>query len=205
MAEESFMLVSLRENKAKKLAQVISNETSRKILGFLAQKEYAESELAKAMQVPISTVHYNLQHLIENKLVVAEEFHYSQKGKEVMHYRLANKLIIIAPENTDSGLMEKLRALLPVGILTAAAAFALNYYSKLQFSSFSAGEDLGRTASPMAAQMAKVVADESVLTASTQATDSLQQAAAINSGTTLASSSLSGIFSSITAWFLIGA
>ena len=36
MTDESFLLVSLREEKAKKLAQVLSNDTARKILDDLS-------------------------------------------------------------------------------------------------------------------------------------------------------------------------
>jgi len=129
MAEESFMLISLKENKAKKLAQVISNETSRKILDFLAgRKEATETEIAKALNVPISTVHYNLQQLHENKLVLVDEFHYSEKGKEVNHYKLANKLIIIAPSRSES-FLNKLKAILPVGLIAVAVAGVIHLYS----------------------------------------------------------------------------
>ena len=53
MAKQSFLLVSLQEDKAKKLAQVVSNESCRKILDYLAEKESTETELAKNLQLPI--------------------------------------------------------------------------------------------------------------------------------------------------------
>ena len=91
MAKNSFLLVSLKEDKAKELAQVISNASCRKILDYLAEKEDAtETELAKKLGIPISTVHYNLKHLVKGGLVIVDEFHYSEKGKEVNHYKLAN-------------------------------------------------------------------------------------------------------------------
>ena len=115
MADESFLLVSLQEDQAKQLAQVISSNTSRKILDFLANtKDATESDIAKGLKVPISTVHYNLQHLLEAKLVHAEEFHYSEKGKEVLHYSLANKYVIISPKAAPESLKEKLMKILPI-------------------------------------------------------------------------------------------
>src|SRR3989339_473603 len=110
--EETFMLVSLEESKAKKLAQIVSNDTCRKILEHLAKKESTETELSKELDMPISTAHYNLKMLVENGLVKAEEFHYSEKGKTVNHYSLANKFIIIAPAGTES-LPSKLKKFLP--------------------------------------------------------------------------------------------
>ena len=120
MAKEKFLLVSLSESKAKQLAQTISNETARKILDFLADKEATESELAKELNLPISTVHYNLTQLQKGGLVVSDEYHYSPKGKEVNHYKLANKYIIIAPKSTY-GIKEKLKSVLPVAFIIAAA------------------------------------------------------------------------------------
>lgn len=120
-----FLLVSLSDNEAKKLAQIVSNDTCRKILDYLTEKTHAtESQIAKELTLPISTVHYNLQQLQKGRLVSVEEFHYSEKGKEVNHYKLANKYIIIAPKSTY-GIKEKLKTILPVAGLTAGLAFAM--------------------------------------------------------------------------------
>ncbi len=125
MAEEKFMMVSLNEDQAKKIAQVLSNPTSTKILDELTKKEYTESELSKKLKIPISTVHYNLQQLQKAKLVVVEEFHYSDKGREINHYKLANKYIIIAPQEEKDSLLSRLKGLLPVTLLTVGGAIAL--------------------------------------------------------------------------------
>ena len=117
--DKNFLLISLEEKKAKKIAEVINNDTARKILDQLAQKDSTESELSKELGIPISTVHYNLKQLQDAQLVTVEEFHYSQKGKEVNHYTLANKYIIIAPKSSDGKFIEALRKVLPVAIITA--------------------------------------------------------------------------------------
>jgi DNA-binding transcriptional ArsR family regulator len=124
MAEEAFMMLSLKESKAKRLAQVIGNDTSRRILEYLAQKEGTETQISEDLKIPISTTHYSLKQLVDNNLVLAEEFHYSSKGREVVHYKLANKLIIIAPKEADrSSIMESLKTILPVGLLVLAGAW----------------------------------------------------------------------------------
>jgi len=127
MPKEKFLLVSLQEDKAKKLAQVITNDSCRKILDYLAEKDATESELAEKLVIPISTVHYNLKQLVDGGLVVSEEFHYSEKGKEVNHYRLANKYIIIAPK-TVYGIKEKLRSILPVVLIVGAGAAFIQFF-----------------------------------------------------------------------------
>jgi len=124
--DEKFLLVSLNEDKAKKLAQIISNDTCRKIIDFLAEKESTESEIAKQLNVPISTVHYNLQQLMKSKLVDADEFHYSKKGKEINHYRLANKYIIIAPKDAPR-IKTALRKILPIALITIVSAAVIEF------------------------------------------------------------------------------
>ena len=126
MAKNNFLLVDLNETRTKKLAETITSNTSRKILNHLTEKDDSEANIAKDLDIPISTVHYHLQKLQQAKLVIAEEFHYSKKGREVNHYKLANKYIIIAPKKV-SGLKEKLKGILPV----AAAALGISAVIKL--------------------------------------------------------------------------
>lgn len=134
MAKDPFLLVSLEESESKALAQVMSNDTARKILDFLSKEESAtESDISKKLKVPLSTVHYNLQALTKANLVKTEEFHYSQKGKEVLHYSLANKFIIIAPKReTNDSFLQKLKGLLPITIVSLGMA-AILQLSKMYF------------------------------------------------------------------------
>lgn len=143
--EETFLLVSLEQNKAKKLAQVINNDTCRKILNFLAKKDATETELAEKLKIPISTVHYNLQNLLETGLVKAEEFHYSKKGKEVNHYSLTNKFIIIAPKSTE-GIKVKIKRVLPIVLIVGAATALVQFLSKYLYQPFYAPTPLAREA-----------------------------------------------------------
>jgi len=129
MAKKNFILLSMEDDKIKNISNVISNDSCRKILDYLANKEATESELAAKLNIPISTVHYNLQQLKETGLIDADEFHYSKKGKEVQHYRLANKYIIITPKKTF-GIKEKLRNILPVVLIVSGAALVIRLLSK---------------------------------------------------------------------------
>lgn len=122
--EDSFMLIDLKEDKAKELAQVISNKTARKILDYLATKEsVTETDISDDLGLPLSTIHYNMKLLTDTNLVLADEFHYSEKGREVNHYKLANKTIIIAPGNMEKeSFKQKLMKILPAVTIVAAVA-----------------------------------------------------------------------------------
>ncbi|MBN2367616.1 winged helix-turn-helix transcriptional regulator [Candidatus Woesearchaeota archaeon] len=130
MADEPFLLVSLEEDKAKTLAQVLSNDTARKILDLLSKKENAtETEIAKELKIPLSTAHYNLGLLVKSDLVSDAHFNYSEKGKKVVHYSLSNKYVVIAPKKTDK-LKETLKKFLPVVLISAAMTIGIRFFSR---------------------------------------------------------------------------
>lgn len=125
MAEDSFLLVNLKEEKSKKLAQVLSNDSSRKILDFLSSKKSAtETEIAGNLKIPLSTAHYNIRQLMHANIIEAEEFHYSEKGKEVNHYRLANKMIIIMPRE-DTKFVDRLKKLIPAAFFVCVSSIGV--------------------------------------------------------------------------------
>jgi len=129
MSEESFLLVSLEEDKSKKLAQVLSNDTSRRILDLLSKQDLmTETDIAKTLQMPLSTTHYNLGLLVKSGLVNDDNFNYSKKGKKIVHYSLANKYVIIAPKKSVA--WEKLKNFLPVTIFIVVISYFINILTK---------------------------------------------------------------------------
>jgi DNA-binding transcriptional ArsR family regulator len=159
MAKENFLLVSLEESQSKQLAEVLNNNTSRKIINYLSlHDESTESEIAKKLSIPLSTVHYNLQKLKQAHLVEVEHFTYSKKGREVDHYKLANKYVIIIPKKVK-GIKSALRNILPVGLIILGIGAFLQF--TLRMSSFTNVSSASRTvpaaaleATPEAAMMA---------------------------------------------------
>lgn len=179
MTKESFMMVSLKGDKAKKLAQVMSNLTCMKILEHLAGKESTETQIATDLNIPLSTVHYNMQQLAEAKLVLADEFHYSDKGREVTHYKLAKQYIIIAPDDDDPGFLDRLKKFVPVVVITIAVGAVLKtmqfFTGTASTAAFSAPMD---QAAPMAYNIgADQVAQESARMAVGASADSVGGAA----------------------------
>ncbi|MDP2750427.1 MAG: helix-turn-helix domain-containing protein [Nanoarchaeota archaeon] len=209
MAQESFLLFSLKEDKSKKLAQVISNETARKILDYMSakgNKTITETELATALKLPISTVHYNMKHLMDAKLVQADEFHYSEKGKEVNHYSLSNKLIIIAP-STSEKFIEKLKKILPVALISLVAASFVQLFSKVMQGNAFASAQKATTDSLIQERGIETLGEGSAkLAASAAAPAQLTDSAA--SATGIAQNYYSNIASTqinYAPWFLFGA
>ena len=132
MANDSFILVNLKESESKKLAQVISNDSSRKILDYLSEnKDGTASDIAKALGIPLSTAHYNLKALLKARLIQVDEFHYSPKGKEVDHYKLSNKFVVIAPTAAPESLLQKLGKILPVATVVAVGSGIVYYVERM--------------------------------------------------------------------------
>ncbi len=122
MAKDKVLFIDLSEKKTKSIAEAITSETSRKVMDHLAQGSDTEQKISGSLNLPISTVHYHLQKLMDVGLVKTNEFHYSAKGREVNHYTLASQYIIIAPSR-DTNFKDKLKALLPVcGVVVGVAA-----------------------------------------------------------------------------------
>ncbi|MFH1590495.1 MAG: helix-turn-helix domain-containing protein [archaeon] len=191
MGEEAFLLVSLKDDHSKKLAQVISNETSRKILDYLIKKEATESEIAEGLSIPLSTVHYNMTQLVKSKLVSADEYHYSPKGKEVNHYRLANKLIVIAPTGIDK-VKDMLKSFFPIAFISAGAA-AVIHLLQSRVSSLGAAKAIDAAIAP-----APMMAARSM--------DVVEEAVAMGSGAAPMPEAITVTPEiSIAAWFLFGA
>lgn len=182
--EESFLLLSLSDSKAKKVAQVVNNDSCRKILDYLAKtKDATETKIADDLKIPLPTVHYNLKQLVEVKLVNVDEFHYSKKGKEVNHYTLSNKYIIIAPKE-DSSIFERLKKMIPAFGVVLAGAFIIKFV-----------EWINQNSSIGAEKASIMVVDEAA---------PMMMRGALQEEFTNAPSSLSTFLPGVASWFFLG-
>lgn len=145
MGKKNFLLLSLDDDKTKAIANTVSNSTCKKILDFLADNDGTETEISEKLKMPISTVHYNLKQLVDGRLVEIESSTYSEKGKPIKHYTLANKYIIIAPKGADKqSFLDAVKNILPVFGFGLLAFF---FVSKV--TNFSGGFDRMYESEPM--------------------------------------------------------
>ena len=158
MAKNNFLLVDLNEKKTGKLAEIITSDTSRNILNYLTEKEDSEQNIAQTLNIPISTVHYHLQKLQEAGLVKVEEFHYSKKGREVNHYKLVNKYIIIAPKNVK-GLRSRLKEILPVALVAGGISLIISLVQKIPEKTAAITESAGYDSMLMKAEVSQAAVE----------------------------------------------
>jgi len=133
--EKKFILVSMEDTKAKKIAEVLGNKTCKKIIDALTEnKNLSEKELAHNLGIPINTVEYNLKKLLEAGLIdKAKNYFWSKKGKKIILYTLSNKSIIIQPKNTR--VSSKIKSILSVLGISAVFAIILKYFSESIYAS----------------------------------------------------------------------
>jgi DNA-binding transcriptional ArsR family regulator len=98
--DEKLLILPLGEE-SKKITQVISNDTARQVIELLADAPLSASDIAERLQVPLTTIAYNLENLEDVGLVRIERIKYSEKGREVKIYAPVRKLIVVVPEKTD--------------------------------------------------------------------------------------------------------
>ncbi len=118
---EKLLVLPLGEE-SKKITQVITNDTARQIMELLAEHSMSASGIAKHLDVPLTTIKYNLENLVDVGLAKIERIKYSEKGRQVKVYAPVRKLIVVVPEKLGSAsITEVLKKYLGV-ILTAVFA-----------------------------------------------------------------------------------
>ncbi|MDO8467923.1 MAG: helix-turn-helix domain-containing protein [Nanoarchaeota archaeon] len=127
--EKKFILISLDDEKSKKLADILGNKTCKKIIDFLSdQKEASEKDIADALKMPLNTVEYNLKKLVNSDLIEkTKNFFWSSRGKKIPTYKISNKSIIISPSRST---YSKLRSIIPVVLIAGVVAALIGFMTK---------------------------------------------------------------------------
>ncbi|MGM5484546.1 MAG: ArsR/SmtB family transcription factor [Nanobdellota archaeon] len=139
---EDMTVINMDEGRLSKVAKALSSESCKKVLDHLSKNDKAtESDIAKGLGLAMSTVHYNLRKLEEVGLVESPEYHYSEKGREVKHYTLVNKYIVISPRGGN--FLDRLKEVIPLGIFAVLGYFGI----RLFYDAAPAGREAVRMAS----------------------------------------------------------
>jgi predicted ArsR family transcriptional regulator len=94
--EEKLMILQISED-SRKIARILSNETSIRILKLLDRKSMAAADIADELGVRLNTLKYNLDSLLEVGLIRVRQIKWSRKGREIKVYETVGKTIILLP------------------------------------------------------------------------------------------------------------
>lgn len=132
--DKQFLLLSLDDKRISKVAEVISKKTSRGILKLLSEKAMTESEISEKLGIPLSTVHYNIQRLLDAGLIEAQEYHYSKKGREINHYSVSKQYVIFAHKIEENSLVKEFSKILTAALVSFGALKLINYMNLILLS-----------------------------------------------------------------------
>ena len=97
--DNKHIMISLGDDKAKHVSEVIGSKSCNRILGLLADGDLTVSEIARKLKMPMNTVDYNVKKLVKAGLVEKAAHWWSVKGKKMPTYKVSNKKIIISPRS----------------------------------------------------------------------------------------------------------
>ncbi len=114
---ESYISIDLNDPRMKHLSEVFGNESCKKILNLLAEKELTETDISKELKMPLNSVDYNIKKLVRAGLIESGSHWWSVKGKKMPSYRVSNKKIVISPRRISSSFIVPLVMTVVVGFL----------------------------------------------------------------------------------------
>ena len=129
---DKVLVLPLNED-SKKVTQALSNEKALKMLEMLADKPMSATTLSEKMGLPLTTIKYNLDSLIDADLIKVKETKWSQKGREIKIYEPVQKLIVVVPgtKNVDrSSIMGMLKKYLGLFMGAIFAATGIEYLTR---------------------------------------------------------------------------
>jgi DNA-binding transcriptional ArsR family regulator len=128
----SRVLVLPVNGESRKITQILSNETSIKILELLGRESMSATSIAEELKLPLTTVKYNLDSLVESDLIMVKQIKWSQKGRQVKIYESVEKLIVLVPSKSSMDKLSIISLLQKyIGVIGAAffAAAGIEYFS----------------------------------------------------------------------------
>ena len=94
--KEKLLILQLSED-SRKIARLLSNETSIRILKLLNKKSMSAGDLADELEVRLNTLKYNLDSLLEAEMIRVRHVKWSRKGRKIKVYEAVEKVIILLP------------------------------------------------------------------------------------------------------------
>lgn len=99
--DNDVVIIQPGDERAQKIARAMASQTANAIIQAFGAGPLTSSEVARRMNIPITTATYHIENLLEAGLLEVTETRWSEKGREVKVYGLANQVLIIAPPESD--------------------------------------------------------------------------------------------------------
>jgi len=202
-----FETIDIHDEKAKGLAQILTNDKAIAILHLLEDRELSISEISKELKLPISTVSYHIDKMTRVGLVEVAGKKYGKRLQEVKLYRASNRPILLVPRKSVSKVrrrplasFERLHVIsLGLAGLVAAGVYSITAHALSPSKRIEYGPSINETVQAASKRLFVPVAN----TASQASTTSGTMNGVMTSHTTAVSLGLAGLAFVIT--FLLAA
>lgn len=121
---EKQVVIDINDPRSGKIVEALANPSCKKILNLLAENEMSAGDLSGKLKLPLNTITYNLEKLIESGLIEKTgQVLWSIKGKQIPKYKIANRKIVISPKSLTA------KGIIPAFIGTLFVAAGIKYLS----------------------------------------------------------------------------
>ncbi|WP_292392641.1 ArsR/SmtB family transcription factor [Methanoculleus sp. UBA303] len=123
---DDVVVIQPGDERAQKIARAMASQTANAVIQAFGGGPLTSSEVARAMAIPITTASYHIENLLNAGLLEVMETRWSEKGREVKVYGLANQVLIIAPPVSDlRSVLKKYATLFGVVVLASLGLWAI--------------------------------------------------------------------------------
>lgn len=89
------------DERAQKIAKAMGSQTANDILQILGEGPRSLTDITERLNIPMNTAKYHIENLLDAGLIAVEQTKYSIKGREVKIYILTNRLLVVAPRQSN--------------------------------------------------------------------------------------------------------
>ncbi len=114
------------DEQAQKIARAMASQTANAVIQAFGGGPLTSSEVARRMKIPITTASYHIENLLAAGLLEVMETRWSEKGREVKVYGLANQVFIIASPVSDlRSVLKKYTTLFGIVVLASIGLWSI--------------------------------------------------------------------------------
>lgn len=125
-AADGVVVIQPGGERAQKIARAMASQTANEVIQAFNGGPKTSSEVARQMGIPITTATYHIDNLLDAGLIEVAETRWSEKGREVKVYGLANQVLIIAPPESDlRSMLKKYATLFGIIVLASLGLWAI--------------------------------------------------------------------------------
>ncbi|AFL95971.1 hypothetical protein CL1_1775 [Thermococcus cleftensis] len=99
--------IDIHDERAKELAQILMNDKAIAILHLVEDRALSISEIARELNLPISTVSYHVDKMLKVGLIEVAGKKYGKRLQEVKLYRASNRPILLVPRKSVAKVKKK--------------------------------------------------------------------------------------------------